>query len=73
MPKDDRPVCPDTGKVMFETWSYAAKRAKQLGRRTDAQMEPYHCRKCGGFHIAHMFLADRAIRVEAKRRKREQE
>lgn len=33
------------------TYSQAAKSAKNMTRRTDETLRPYHCRYCGYFHM----------------------
>lgn len=44
-----------TGKRRYSTYTDAGRVAKLVSRHKDARMLPYHCNRCGGFHIAERF------------------
>lgn len=53
-----RPSC--TGKIRHRDLGCAVAHLKSLG---NAQMNPYPCNRCGGWHIGH---SNRAAKIQAR-------
>ncbi len=67
----DYPICPQSGKRGYPTYTFAAKKAKHGNgaKNRHDHISPYRCKSCGCWHIANAMATSRPIRLDYQRKK----